>query len=145
LQIFLAVNPFYNQKYFGIIANLNNTKMGEKIMIGFKKTCLVAQVIAALALGSSQAIASNGTGLLGFVLVLQNPNVAIIETPVTTDAAACASVANQWAIDIDTSVGKSILAILLTAKATGTPVRVVGTGACTYTGDREDISWVLSS
>lgn len=113
------------------------------IMDKVKKVISTAAAIAALSLSSSAALAAgNGTGVLGFVLVLQSPDVAIVQTPVNTGLAACATT-GQWQIDITNSIGKSIYATMLTAKATGSSVRVVGTGACGPLPDRETISWIL--
>lgn len=51
---------------------------------------------------------------------------------------ACA-VVGFWAIDSDTSAGKSFLAALMLAKAQGKQVTLAGTGTCSLRADMETI------
>lgn len=47
----------------------------------------------------------------------------------------------RFAIDASTAAGKVQLAGLLSAHATGKPVRIIGTGACSIYSDSETISY----
>ena len=51
---------------------------------------------------------------------------------------ACA-ISGFWAIDSDTATGKSFLATIMLAKATGKPITFAGSGTCSLRSDMETI------
>lgn len=54
--------------------------------------------------------------------------------------AGCSTHAEQWwALNTDSAVGKAMLGVLLTAKASGKPVTVWGSGRCDQRVDMEDV------
>ena len=60
-----------------------------------------------------------------------------------SDKPACAT-KSYWIIkDENSNAGKRILAMLLTAKLTGQPFTIIGSGACTRWSDGEDIETVI--
>lgn len=58
-----------------------------------------------------------------------------------TNKPACAAT-GYWAINTDTAAGKSLLAALLFAQATGKAVTVWGSGQCTLRSDMENANQV---
>jgi hypothetical protein len=56
---------------------------------------------------------------------------------------ACATVTSEMAFDATTTGGKSMLAALQTAMLSGKLVNAAGTGACTTTTTRENLSTLI--
>ncbi len=101
---------------------------------------LAKTVIVATLLWGTNAMAGNGNGLLTRVLMLA-PSTAITGTATTPAQASCAT-EGEWAVDVSTAQGKSIYAMMLTAKSLDAPVTIVGTDTCDVIGDRETIYWI---
>ena len=61
--------------------------------------------------------------------------------PETGGVPACATLP-RWGFPLNTPEGQTIMATILTAKATGKTIFVQGTGACTSSGNSEDVQMV---
>ncbi len=71
------------------------------------------------------------------LLLINSSNYLMFSAGAKTGAPGCNSVANQWAVSLDTAKGKSMYALLLQAQSQGKSVYVEGSGACTDWPDRE--------
>lgn len=58
------------------------------------------------------------------------------------DLTSCA-VTNRYAIDASTDGGKLMFSAILSAKATGAELYVVGSDTCSMHADTEDVNWIL--
>lgn len=107
----------------------------RKLLLGF---FLLQLALPSFAGGFSRGVVSylfinsSGTGVLMFKIGADAPS-----TPATC------STAGQWAIPMDTSVGKGMMAILMSAQAQSLSVDVYGSGTCSAWGDREFPSAVV--
>lgn len=54
------------------------------------------------------------------------------------DKPACSTISNEWAFSLESSYGRGMLSLLLTAKALGKKVSVKGNGECSAWADREE-------
>ncbi|MGO4521586.1 hypothetical protein AB4076_13325 [Dyella sp. 2RAF44] len=93
---------------------------------------------------ASTALAGGQSGNVTNVSVRQSDGVIYFTLDGTpTGRAACAASNNLWIIANENSEsGKKQFAQLLAAKMNGTPITVLGTGACTRWPDSEDADTV---
>lgn len=71
------------------------------------------------------------------MLIINSSNYLFFEVGTKSGSPSCGN-NNQWAVNLNTAIGKSFYAMLLTAQALNKTVYVFGTGTCTNWGDRED-------
>lgn len=102
------------------------------------KKILLAALISAAHLPAFAAGASTGT--VSYLFVHQ-PNILMFAAGTPTGAPGCSNL-GQWAIEIDSSFGKSVYALLLSAQSQGQTVTVSGTGVCSAWSDRESPRYV---
>lgn len=74
-------------------------------------------------------------------LLVNNQGAAIFSAGTHDNKPACAT-AGGWIFDSTAAAGKTIISVILSAQAQGKQVQVIGTGNCTYWGDRENISYL---
>ena len=60
-----------------------------------------------------------------------------------TNKPACSHAATDWTIPLDSEWGRAMYSLLLTAAASGKPVKVYGTGTCDVWSDRESVNVIL--
>jgi len=94
--------------------------------------------------GFSIAHAGNAQGLVSGIFV-HTPGVLMFQVGTTINSApSCASGMKQWAISLADPMGKSMMALLLSAQAQGKQVYVHGyTNTCRDWGDRELPSYAI--
>ncbi len=97
------------------------------------KKLLCALLLAAVQLPASAA--GNSTGTVSYLFV-HDPGVLMFAAGTQTTPIAC-STQGQWAVDLSTTMGKNIYAMLLSAQSQGQTVTVAGSGVCSAWGDRE--------
>lgn len=96
------------------------------------------------ALAWSQAIAvGDVTGTVTNIL-MRAPNIVIfkIGTASTVSGAPSCATSGEWAIASDSTAGKGMYALILSAQSKGQTVRVYGTGLCSVWSDRETPVWI---
>jgi hypothetical protein len=98
----------------------------------------------ALSASFTMAQAGNAQGLVSGIFV-HTPGVLMFQVGTTINSApSCASVMKQWAISLADPMGKSMMALLLSAQAQGKQVYVHGyTNTCRDWGDRELPSYAI--
>ena len=83
----------------------------------------------------------------GTVLDLRVSSVALLNpshvyiSGTAINKPGCAATAH-WAFDSDTPAGRSFLAVLVAATASGQTVKIFGTGSCTLRPDMESIAQI---
>ena len=92
----------------------------------------------------STAQAGSTQGLVSGIFV-HTPGVLMFQVGTTINGvASCASVTKQWAISLADPMGKSMMALLLSAQVQGKQVYVHGyTNTCSDWGDRELPSYAI--
>jgi hypothetical protein len=92
----------------------------------------------AMSASFTTAQAGNAQGLVSGIFV-HTPGVLMFLVGTTINSApSCATRLNQWAISLTDPMGKSLMALLLSAQAQGKQVYVHGyTNTCRDWGDRE--------
>lgn len=100
------------------------------------------KLIAALLFAISAPSFAVGTanGEVNYIFV-HSPNVLMFQVGATVSTPPACSTNNQWAVKLDTVVGKNLYALLLSAQAQGRNVQVYGTGLCDVWPDRERPYW----
>ncbi|MEM7763888.1 MAG: hypothetical protein AAF290_07375 [Pseudomonadota bacterium] len=103
--------------------------------------------IALLALISGHsALAGEQTGTIERIIIRATDNlhyVFLYGTP--TNRPSCATTQRYWLVrDENSAAGKSQIALLMAAYASGEPIRIVGTGQCTRWADGEDINVIMT-
>jgi len=90
------------------------------------------------------AHAGNAQGLVSLFFV-HEPNVLMFKVgTLVNNAPNCAVASRQWAISLSDPMGKTMMALLLSAQAQGKEVYVHGySNTCRDWGDRELPSYVL--
>jgi len=85
------------------------------------------------------------TGVVSSVIARASDGLIFVYVNATpTGRPSCAAGTAYWMIhDENSEAGKKQYALLLTAKATGATVTIVGMNACTRWGDGEDIDWIV--
>ncbi len=103
-----------------------------------------AIVALALSTGVGFAQAGNSQGLVSSIFV-HTPGVLMFQVGTAINSApSCASGTKQWAISLTDPMGKSLMALLLSAQAQGKQVYVHGyTETCRDWGDRELPSFAI--
>lgn len=98
----------------------------------------------ALLTSFTTAQAGNAQGLVSLLFV-HEPNVLMFRVgTIVNDAPNCAVASRQWAISLSDPMGKSMMALLLSAQAQGKQVYVHGyPNTCRDWGDRELPSYAL--
>jgi len=102
------------------------------------------EITAAALLGVAPMAMAAGladVGTLNTVHFLANGVVVAYTSGARSGAPACATATDRFAIDIATAGGKSQLAGLLMAYASGRPVVIHGTVNCNVWGDTETIDY----
>lgn len=102
-----------------------------------------AVAIVALIVMSSQAIASSVAGKITQVRIDHDGKGMITFDTLITGSPACIhpTYRSSFAFDATKASGKAIMAVALTAKATGSTVAAYGTGACTTYGGAWAEDW----
>lgn len=92
----------------------------------------------------TMAQAGNSQGLVSSIFV-HTPGVLMFQVGTTINSApSCATGLKQWAISLTDPMGKSLMALLLSAQAQGKQVYVHGyTETCRDWGDRELPSYAI--
>jgi hypothetical protein len=108
-------------------------KKMKKTISNYLKKLLVAALFGSLSqlswAGSSQGTITN--------ILQMSAGILIFAAGPMNGRAACSTIGNEWAIDVNTSGGRAFQASLLMAFAMGKTIYVAGTGACSAWGDRE--------
>ncbi len=101
---------------------------------------IMLTVLLAMTVVESQAIGSLGPAKVIQVRVDSNgTGMVIFDQPLVGTPPACVISSYANALAFSGTAGKSVLALALVAKATGTPLAVVyGTGTCSTYGVAED-------
>jgi len=110
-----------------------------------KKLFLATVATAAAFAGLSQSASAAGSGT-GNVLVMQvgpaSNNVFVQLSGTPAGQPACQTNSSwTFVFDSSTTIGKNVLAMLLTAKTAGTTISYVGTGTCTLYSSVENLSY----
>jgi hypothetical protein len=107
---------------------------------------IISKWLIALALLPILSTAQAGTtqGLVSGIFV-HTPGILMFQVGTTINGApSCATGTKQWAISLADPMGKSMMALLLSAQAQGKQVFVQGyTNTCSDWGDRELPSYVI--
>jgi hypothetical protein len=105
--------------------------------------CILIGIVLVLTVFSVTALAGRGSSN-GEVtrLMVHNPGIVMFNAGSHPNKPGCNTAGNEWAFKLDTSRGRSMYALLLTAVNQGIPVHVYGTGQCSAWGDREDVYWM---
>lgn len=100
------------------------------------------KLVAALlfAFTSSSFAVGTASGDVNYVFV-HSPNVLMFQVGTTVSTPPTCSTQNQWAVKLDTTLGKNLYALLLSAQAQGRNVQVYGSGVCDAWPDRERPYW----
>lgn len=104
----------------------------------FVKKAILGAVLCCAAFGSMAAGVSTGK----VTTVIVNASNFLFFTAGSKSGSPACGLNDQWAISLDTPKGKSVYALLLSAKASDTAVTVVGTASCAGWGDREDVLYI---
>lgn len=103
-------------------------------------------ITVVLLLSAVAAQAGSGTGKITFLLVNYDtvPNYVVFNVEnIVNHACASPSTFGKWAVALDIDKGKSILSLLFSAEARGTPIAINGGGSC-YFQNRENVNYVFS-
>jgi hypothetical protein len=76
-------------------------------------------------------------------LIINASNYLFFTAGAKTGSPVCGN-NNQWAINLATTQGKNIYALLLSAQALDKTVTVYGNNTCNNWGDREDVLYAYS-
>jgi hypothetical protein len=106
---------------------------------------VVSTIIAGLTLSSQQAVASNTNSFGPITMVYGSQSVAVSFT-VTVGArspvpACAAAQPNRFAIDVTTSQGQAMAALLLTSWSMKKRIWVNGTGTCSIEAGVETVAY----
>lgn len=112
--------------------------MNPKTLSHIFKSCLLLTAL----LIPQTALSGTSTGTVRTVIVNAS-NFLFFEAGTISNRASCGGSSNQWAVNINSTNGKSLFTLVLFAKSTGRSITVVGTGACNSWGDREDALYAL--
>jgi len=106
------------------------------------KNVLKTITIATALVCSSSSFAGSSSGPITGLIV--NTAARVFFTAGTVSGApGCATALNSWALDTTTTEGKSMYASLLTARALGQEVSVVGLNNCNAHPDREKVQFIV--
>lgn len=106
----------------------------RKILIALLSVVLIGPIFAYAGEGG-------GTSGVGQIQVWA-PNWVYFRTEFHNNAPECATT-DKWLIDLDTSAGRAMLAVLLSAQASGISVTVWGTGDCNgHLGETEVAAFI---
>jgi hypothetical protein len=108
-----------------------------------EKNFLIAKIIfSTFALFFSMtAVAGWTSGQIKSILITKN-NILMFDSGIKNQPPNCQTVANQWAVDLSTSSGKAIYALLLSAQVQDKEVVVVGQNSCAVWPDRETVDYL---
>lgn len=95
-------------------------------------------------MASPPVLATTNTGKIDYIAGA-NASLAYVSIVNPVNGYAACAPQNRYVIDLSSVGGKSMYTIALTAKATGQPVTIVGSGACTaQPNDAEDVLNVIT-
>lgn len=102
-------------------------------------------VIAVAIFVVHSAVAGEITGATIDSVVVSSGTVAIQTSGGTVVAAqpACATASYSWATPVNTNDTNRMLSLVLTAQTSDQYVRIVGSGTCTYSSNKEDIGAIV--
>ncbi|MDF1642703.1 MAG: hypothetical protein P1U80_00795 [Pseudomonadales bacterium] len=96
---------------------------------------------------SSQVAATDYTGKIQGLVLYQisttSPPILFITATSGVTGTDC-NTTNRYTIHLDNDYGKAIYSLLLTAYATGEPVRLKGLGTCNNFGNAEDLRYMCT-
>lgn len=93
---------------------------------------------------SEKVFAGESSGIIGPIYA-HDGDVAFFSAGQHQNKPACSIAGDEWAISLSSPAGKAKFSLLLTQKALGRPVRVIGyANACTIWGDREDANYIVT-
>lgn len=108
------------------------------------KTWLFPSAAAAFAMiVSSSAIAGTQTGGRTTELRPVNNSYSFLNDGTRASAPACATIPNQWAINMSTNAGMGIAATIISAFYNKSSVTLVGTGTCDVLPGVETVSYAI--
>jgi hypothetical protein len=111
----------------------------------FMRTYYIARACAALSLTFATSTFAGAALSSAHVLAVRvdanGSGVIFFDQPFVGTPSSCAAPGYQSALAFNATTGKAALALALSAKATGSPVEVYGTGACGVYGVIEDYSY----
>lgn len=108
------------------------------MIYSFKKIVMVTSLMIIFNL----AWAGESRGLVNLIFI-HYPNVLMFDVGIIYDTPSC-NTTDQWAIGMDSFLGKAMLATLLSAQAQGKEVFVKGyPNNCEVWGDRELPSYIV--
>jgi hypothetical protein len=84
--------------------------------------------------------AGYSTGKITAMIVTTSNNLFFVAGN-KTSSPSCATIAQQWSINLGTAQGKSIYALLLAAQAQDKSVTIIGNNTCNNWPDREDVQY----
>jgi hypothetical protein len=105
-------------------------------------------ILVLLASSFQTAEAGTGGGLVTSLLVHayggNGSGTVMFETENNSNKAACSTVGqgSAWAVSLEHEYGRAMYALLLSAKAQGKPISVIGEGDCAAWGDRERPAYI---
>jgi hypothetical protein len=117
----------------------NDTRFEVKIMKRVFLTLLLA-VFAPLSTAGSAA-----AGTLSLLHFMSNGVVIVYTNGARSGVPSCSPFPTRFALNASTAAGKTQLAGLLTAYASGSPVVIMGTGTCSVWSDTESIDYFYTA
>lgn len=91
--------------------------------------------------------ALNGTTIVTIIVDFNGLGIVTFSQPIVGSPPSCVipAYASAMAFDTNTQGGRTLLAVLMSAKSSGSTVDVGGRGTCTvYPGQLEDMYWTIA-
>ncbi len=107
-----------------------------------KKLLIALSLISA----AGNAHAGSAGGEIGRIIVQDPATLFFTVGTIAGGPSLCGSIipsTTEFALDLSTTAGKSQYAAILTAKALGSPVTVIGKNVCDVWPDRESVSYIV--
>jgi hypothetical protein len=106
-----------------------------------------ARIFFLLAIFFASAPSFAGSVSLGYVIttITQQDGVFFVSTSgVRAGTPTCATNATRFVLNGGTTNGQLVVANILTAYASGKQIAISGTGDCSFWGDTESISYIIT-